>query len=211
MSIFKKFKKLPTWVLWPVYALSKLLAATYRISVRDPGNSQEYILHSPAIFAIWHNRILCIEHRLTPAFRHKLSALISKSRDGEYIAALIRLFGINVVRGSSSRGGAMALKELVNEVNAGQSPIITVDGPRGPKYSVHPGAAILATKCNVPVICATMNSQSYWQFKSWDGMQLPKPFSKIEIVFTPPEPLTTTTLDEQCEEIRQRLMSITKD
>ena len=105
----------------------------------------------------------------------------------------------------------MAIKELIDEVKAGHSPIITVDGPRGPKYSVHPGAAMLATKCNVPVICITMNAQSYWQFKSWDGMQLPKPFAKIEIVLTPPEPLKATTLKEQCEEIRQRLMSITKD
>ena len=211
MKFFRKIKKIPRWLLWPVYALSRLLACTYRVTIVDPANVVGTFLSSPAILAIWHNRLLFMQHFLPRRFREKLSVLISRSRDGEYVADFIRFYGLNVVRGSSSKGGAAALHALVDEIKIGHSPVLTVDGPRGPKYQVHPGAPFLSTECNVPIFCASLNAKSYWQFKSWDGMQIPKPFSKVTLEITPPEMLTTSTRDEQCEELRQRLLSITHD
>ena len=94
--------------------------------------------------------------------------MISASRDGDLLAALIERFGYGTVRGSSSRKGASALLRLVEVFAEGTHIVITPDGPRGPVYQLDQGVIFLAQKCDAAVVPTNMEYSSCWRFKSWD-------------------------------------------
>jgi lysophospholipid acyltransferase (LPLAT)-like uncharacterized protein len=112
--------------------------------------------------------------------------MTSESFDGEYIARFIQRFGFGAIRGSSSRGGARALVEMIKTVRKEYPMGFAVDGPRGPRYEVKPGPVILAKKSGNPIVPFVIETRHHWQVKSWDRMQIPKPFTKaITIVGAP--------------------------
>ncbi len=135
--------------------------------------------------------VLCFFHgKQVPLFawarRRNTVALVSHSKDGDLQAASLRVLGIGVVRGSSSRGGAEGLRALIHSVKAGSDAAMAVDGPRGPLHEVKGGSLTLARAANahvVPVGTATSNSI---RISAWDEMRLPLPFSKVAIVFSEP-------------------------
>ena len=210
MKLFRNIRHAPTWLVRIVYWLIKAYARTCRVSIHDPKGWLADRGREPAVAVLWHNRILFVSAFFTREFMGAFSVLVSRSRDGNYVAEFIRLFGLHVVRGSSSKGGVSGLLGLADELRQGRSPILTVDGPRGPKYSVHPGATLLAEH-GAPVVAVCVNASSYWQLKSWDNLQIPKPFSKVTIEIEGPERLAAVGREERCEEIRTRLLAITKD
>ena len=211
MSLFRKIKSFPSWLTWLAFAVIKMIAWTYRVEVRDSGNLLKGGQPTPVVLALWHNRMLFAAACFSRKVCSKFSVLVSRSRDGEYMASFIRHFGLNVVRGSSSRGGVQALLGLVDEIRRGQNVIIAIDGPRGPKYTVHPGVTLLSEQCDVPLAALTVNAKNYWQLKSWDNTQIPKPFTKVTIEIDYPNKLASVDRDAQCEEVKSRLMAITKD
>jgi len=211
MKVFRKIKSFPPWLTWIGYAIVKMIAWTYRLEVRDPEGVISGDYKTPVVLALWHNRMLFAAAAFSRRICRRFSVLISRSRDGEYMASFIHQFGLNVVRGSSSRGGVQALLGLVDEIRRGQNVIVAVDGPRGPKYTVHPGVTLLSEQCDVPFAPLTVNSKSYWQLKSWDNTQIPKPFTKVIVEISKPKKLTAEGRDAQCEEVKERLMAITKD
>lgn len=134
----------------------------------------------PVIYMIWHrDQILSI---LTNQNKN-IGVIISKSKDGELIAGPVSKLGFVPLRGSSHRGGANALKRMLTHLKV-SSVAITPDGPRGPIYSIKDGvlvAAYLSKRPIVPVIC---ECNYEWIFhKSWDRFRVPKPFSKINIIY----------------------------
>lgn len=209
----KKRRRLPTFVVVILAALMKLYALTVRVKFVTPtGAPLESAADSPAVFAIWHNRIISAVLKLPRCVLERCTAMISASRDGEYISAIARCFGLDCVRGSSSRGGAKALVELAHVVKASKCPVLTVDGPRGPKYTVHPGAVALAKLCGVPLYPIAVNARRCWQLKSWDSMQVPWPFSKVEVVLGDPIQICQGTPDGEANDIlRAGLLKITLD
>jgi lysophospholipid acyltransferase (LPLAT)-like uncharacterized protein len=118
--------------------------------------------------------------------KNHLAVLISASRDGNYGAALVRYLGIEPVRGSSSKGGMRALRDLLRVLADGKGTIVTLDGPRGPRYEVHPGVILLARKSGAPIIPVSLNAPHRWQLRSWDQTQFAKPFSQVELRFGAP-------------------------
>jgi hypothetical protein len=117
-------------------ALDALMRTT---SVRTEGEEnfrQFWREKRPVVFTLWHGRLLpCTYHH-----RHQdVVTLVSHHRDGEYITRLVQKWGYTAVRGSSSRGGLDALRELVRHLRAGRSLAITPDGPRGPREKLKPG------------------------------------------------------------------------
>jgi len=92
-------------------------------------------------------------------------------------------FNHRAVRGSTKKGGIEALSELEDEVRKGAIVGITPDGPRGPKYKVQPGVALLCERTRRPVIPFITVSRQRWKFNSWDGFELPKPFTEIILIF----------------------------
>lgn len=137
----------------------------------------------PFIYAFWHQRQVFFTwtHRGSQA-----TVLVSRSRDGEMIARTMTLSGINAARGSSSRGGAAAAKELLDELAAGRCVGITPDGPKGPPQKVKPGVLALARLSGAPILpLACSTSRRFVLEKSWDRFHVPLPFSRAVVVHEP--------------------------
>ena len=163
--------------------LVNLLCATLRYKVVDEAGFLDKPFPRPVVILVWHNRILAMPavfRRYYPK-RKGLLVLTSASRDGAYLSEFVRCFGMGAVRGSSSRRGAAALLDLVRSVEAGFDLCITPDGPRGPRYSLGPGALLLSERCHVPLMPLLVEYSAFWRFKSWDGFAVPKPFSLVTV------------------------------
>lgn len=139
--------------------------------------------HRGFICAFWHNRML----PLIWTFRHQnIAAMVSPSRDGEIVARALKRLGYEVVRGSSYKRSVAGTKEAVKKLREGKILALIPDGPRGPIYTVNPGAIALSQITQKPILPTTCVFTSYWQTRSWDKFMIPKPFSKIVIGFYPP-------------------------
>lgn len=192
--------------------LMRLLMATLRFRIVDevgvlPGRPDQ-----PMIWVFWHNRLFVMPYvfnRFLP--RANGAALTSASKDGEILAAFLRRFGLLVVRGSSSRGGARALIEMRRIVATGSAMAITPDGPRGPCYELSPGVVRLAQISGAPVLPVHVRYERCWQLKSWDRFMIPKPFSRVEVRFGPFHPVAATEDEEQFEVERLKLEQVLRD
>jgi len=137
--------------------------------------------HHP-ILALWHGRILAA----TPYFANRgIVAMASENFDGEWIARLLGKFGYGAARGSSSRGGPAALRQLVREVKA-HGVAFTLDGPRGPAEVAQPGAVWLAKATGQPLLPFHSEAVSSWTLSSWDRTQIPKPFTTVAMAIGQP-------------------------
>ncbi len=174
------------WLIAFGYRLLQVWARTLRFEIDDragvigPPPNERYI------GALWHNRLLLLPFvikRYLPERRG--AALISASRDGALLADLVERFGFEVVRGSSSRKGASAIRQLGEVIARGQDVVITPDGPRGPAYKLGQGIVFLAQQSGADVVPINMEYSSCWRLKSWDRFILPKPFAKVRVIFRP--------------------------
>jgi lysophospholipid acyltransferase (LPLAT)-like uncharacterized protein len=169
------------------FGLYRLWARTLRLQVEDPNGVVALVRNRPVIFAIWHNRLLMLPRVFDPCFPTRQSyGLISASGDGELIASFIERSGYGTIRGSSSRKGVIALRQLVDTLAANGNVLVTPDGPRGPVYHVSQGVVFLAQKSGAPVIPIHMEYSKCWRLKSWDRFVVPWPFAKLRAIFGAP-------------------------
>jgi lysophospholipid acyltransferase (LPLAT)-like uncharacterized protein len=143
----------------------------------------------PLIYAVWHGRILILPW-LNARFRRTDGAravrvLASRSRDGELVAAFVRRFGMDVVRGSTSRGGAPALRQLARAVRAGLDVAVVPDGPRGPSCRAQAGIVSLAAATGAPIVPVGVAARPARRLRSWDRFMVPVPFARCAVVFGP--------------------------
>lgn len=165
----------------------RLFIKTLRFRVEDPQKILPVSHQQPFILAVWHNRLLLLPPIFSICFPHRHNVgLISTSKDGDIVAILVERFGHGTIRGSSSRKGVIALRQLVDELKAGTNVLITPDGPRGPLYEVNQGAIFLAQKSGAPIVPMQIEYAKSWRLKSWDGFFIPKPFSTVRIIFGAP-------------------------
>jgi lysophospholipid acyltransferase (LPLAT)-like uncharacterized protein len=137
----------------------------------------------PVLYALWHGRLL----PLTYFHRHRgIAAMISHSKDGEYIARIARAWGFDPVRGSTSKGGAVALREIAQRIRAGQSVAVTPDGPRGPRERVQPGVIAAACLTGAPILPVAAACTRAWWPEGWDRFCIPKPFSTVFVAYGEP-------------------------
>ena len=143
-------------------------------------------LTGPSIFLFWHRHIFFIIYK----FRKSMARpLISLSKDGELVAQIAVEFGLNPIRGSSSKGGMRAFLALIRTIRQIKNPqiLITADGPKGPAKKIKDGIILLAQKTSVPIIPITWNSTRTKIFeKSWDRFMIPLPFSQITFFYGHP-------------------------
>jgi lysophospholipid acyltransferase (LPLAT)-like uncharacterized protein len=158
------------------------------------------------IFCLWHNRlaISMIVHRRHP---RKLAALVSASKDGALLAAVLGRFGVAQIRGSSSRRGPQALLELTTHAARGYGLAVTPDGPKGPRYVVQQGVIALAQVTGLPIIPVTCNTQPKICLKSWDRFQIPLPFSRCDLILNEPIFVPREADEARREEHRNELQA----
>jgi lysophospholipid acyltransferase (LPLAT)-like uncharacterized protein len=203
-----------------IYGLIRAVSATIRYEWRDTSGLLSVNKDQSVIFCIWHNRLsLCLE-----VFRVflrdiqrpcKLAAMVSASKDGGLLARVLEHYGVQPVRGSTSRRGRQALLELVSWSERGYDLAITPDGPRGPCYTVQEGVIALAQITGRPVLPVSYHLRWKIRLKSWDRFQIPLPFTKCLMHLTPPIYVPREASDAEREELRQqveqRLNSVTAD
>lgn len=168
---------------------------------------------SPWIYSIWHTNVF-----LSPYFHRGqgVHVLISASRDGELIHRVVRHFGNFSIRGSSSRGGIKALKQLIEVLASGKPAAITPDGPRGPAFVLQHGLIIAAQRSGVPVIPFHYEATRQWVAeKAWDKHRLPKPFSRVVCMygepFIIPRELSPDEFDRTVKDVEAKLLKNMED
>lgn len=192
--------------------LYRLWARTLRLQVEDPNDVVAFVRNQPVIFAIWHNRLLMLPRVFDPCFPTRQSfGLISASRDGDLVSILIERSGYGTIRGSSSRKGVSALRQLVDTLAGGSNVLFTPDGPRGPVYEASQGVVFLAQKTGAPVVPIHMEYSSCWRLKSWDRFIVPHPFAKLRAIFGMPLRIAETQTPEEFEAERMRLQNAIMD
>ncbi len=196
------------------YLILRLLAFTLRKEVLHPERPDQFWNRGEnCIAAFWHQRLLMMP--FLPR-RGRVGMLISQHRDGELIARAVRLFGIESVRGSTTRGSLSALRGMVRFYRAGANLAITPDGPLGPKYVVQMGTIELARQTGGPILPVTYGASRKKVFqKSWDNFIIPLPFSKVvylwgEPLFVPRE-MDREGLEEKRRILQERLQSLTEE
>ncbi|PRX35722.1 hypothetical protein BX659_101216 [Orenia metallireducens] len=163
------------------YLLERITSGTLKVEVKN----EDRLLKAKksgksVILAFWHGQLWF------PAYYLKnrgYVGLASQSRDGEYISRVFKKMGWEMVRGSTSKGGARSLLRLIKKLKSGKNIAITPDGPRGPRHQAQAGIVYLAQKSNSVIIPGGVAFSKEKVFDSWDRFQLPLPFSKASLVF----------------------------
>lgn len=184
-SMPRKVHVVAAWrvaLLWPVAALIKVWCRTLRWEFTEADRVVMQDASQPQIVLLWHNRLFAISELFRRQRRgHRLSALVSASRDGAWLTAFFRLMGLDIVRGSRTFRGTQAVRELVRALQEGRDIGITPDGSQGPVYECKEGAALVARLSGAPLVLLSLNFENAWRLRSWDRFYLPKPFSRVRI------------------------------
>ena len=181
---------------------------TSRITIKNRELVEDYLSSKKkGIFAAWHSQLV-----LT-TFNHKdmnICGLVSKSKDGEYLARMLTNLGFKTVRGSTSSGATRSLLKLIIYAKKGFSIAITPDGPKGPRHKVQNGVIFLAQKTGFPIIPMGTALSKKIVFNSWDKFQLPLPFARAILVYDKPFFVSLDdNLDAKAKELKEILNNLT--
>jgi len=211
---FRQIKKLPTWIYFlPAMLMRIFFKIFYRVELIDKFN----VCARPErlVVLIWHNRLLFLPLAFPYSLRKNAFAMVSASRDGQYLTDFLSHFSVRTLRGSSSRKGMNALLGAVRVIEDNKYVVITPDGPRGPKYKLKNGPVMLASHTGAKIVPVVINSSKCWQLKSWDKFQIPKPGAKLTLIIGEPIEIPADLTAEQLQEFRQKaeseLLKITVD
>ena len=166
----------------------------------------------PSIFAVWHGRFFF------PLYCRRnlgIYVLVSEHRDGSLVASSLNSGGSRVVRGSTTRGGAKALVQLIRLLRQREKVAFTPDGPRGPRWKFQPGAVYLAAKTGLPIVPLAGSARHAHYFRSWDSFQLPLPFSRGVLNIGEPYYVTGGLDDANIEfhraELERRMIDLSRE
>jgi lysophospholipid acyltransferase (LPLAT)-like uncharacterized protein len=163
---------------------------TTRWTLHGEQNAAAYFDGRPCVAAFWHERLPIMPALWIMAKRrrseNRMHVLISRHRDGRFIAAILRHFGAATVHASSSRGGAAGAMALIGLLSRGEMVAVTPDGPRGPRRIAAPGVAHIAGLAEVEVLPCSGQTTHRWTLRSWDRMVLPLPFGRGVLVCAAP-------------------------
>ncbi|HEY7039958.1 MAG TPA: lysophospholipid acyltransferase family protein [Methylomirabilota bacterium] len=161
----------------------RALARTLRIRREEGPVAPLWAARAPVIYAVWHGRVFLLPY----LYGHRgCRVLASRSRDGEIVSRLIQRFGLEPVRGSSTRGGGEALRLLTRQLRRGREVVVVPDGPVGPREVLKSGVIALARLAGAPIVPMAVGASRYWQLHSWDEFRVPKPFARCVMRFGEP-------------------------
>jgi len=167
-----------------LWAAASLLGVTWRYRVEGWHHVEPFRrARRPIVAVVWHGRLLPV------AFRHRregVGVLVSRHRDGGYLAGVAARWGYRVVRGSTRRGGVAGLLGIVRLLEEGHDVAVTPDGPQGPAERVQIGAVAAAQRASAPIVPITAAADRAWWVQSWDRFLVPKPFARVRLAYGSP-------------------------
>ncbi len=181
----------------------RLYAATLCLRFRAVGQNTDprrRDLPGRYIYAFWHETVFLPAAEFG---RRDLVCLISEHADGELIAQIVRHTGYGVVRGSTTRGGARALRKMIRLSERNHFAVLP-DGPRGPRRRLEQGLIYLAARTGLPLVLAGIGYDRPWRLPTWDRFAVPRPWSKVVIIISEPLHIPPGLNRAQMEEFRQQ-------
>jgi lysophospholipid acyltransferase (LPLAT)-like uncharacterized protein len=179
-------RRLPWWMgpgAWLGAQVLRALGGSWRMEGANTRDGRPLATEGPTLFALWHARLLPL------IYAHRgqgVVVLISRHRDGELVARVVRHLGYAPARGSSTRGGEEGLREMLAGARRGVSLAVTVDGPRGPAERVKPGVAYMASRTGLAVTPVAACAASLRRLRSWDRFVVPLPFARVVVAYGAP-------------------------
>ena len=164
------------------------------------------------ILTLWHGRMLL---SIFAQRRRGIVSMVSQHVDGEIIARTVEMLGYQTARGSSTRGGTKALKEMVRVMKTGVPGAMFPDGPRGPRGEFKEGTITLAQLADAYIVPMTYAADRAWVFNSWDRFVMAKPFSRVVVMYGEPieipRKLDEKQMAELIEEITGKMNKLIED
>lgn len=202
-------------LVWAIVLTTRAIMLTCRkvYVVPDERLRLDYVVadDDPLRFlgVMWHDQMLIPTFASLRANRQRTSCLISAHRDGGYLTEAMRILELTPIRGSSSRGGAQAIRQLMEDVD-GQHIVITPDGPRGPRHVMKSGAVFVASQTGRPITACAYACSREWRIPGkWTDQMFPQPFSTIYLVHSEslliPAGLSRVELDVYTARVEQLL------
>ncbi|WP_446008564.1 lysophospholipid acyltransferase family protein [Candidatus Electrothrix sp.] len=187
--------------------LTRLWFGTCPVQIRGKENLDKVMDQGAAVVPFWHYSVFYMLYHLR---QYPGVAMVSASKDGEYIARVAELLGFETVRGSANRFGVRALKGMVNHVKQGKNAGIVADGSQGPALKMQPGAIMLAAKSGSPIMPIVWATKRYKVFNSWDHSVVPMPLSPIilqygDLIYVEPK-LTSQRVEEYRQQVETAMI-----
>jgi hypothetical protein len=190
-------------VPWTVAWLMRVWFRSCRVTIHNEENcfkAEEE--DKKGIASFWHYSIIYILYHMR---KYSATAMVSASKDGEYLARLAEKFGFETVRGSKNTKGVEGLKAMLRAMLNGSSAAIVADGSQGPPRVVQAGALLLASRTGAPIIPMVFSASNYFTINSWDRTIIPKPFSRIDFFYGEPFYIPAKVKPEALEQYRMQL------
>ncbi len=192
----------------------KLVLSTCKIKIQGLERFKGHAAQGRCILLIWHNRIaLTCEFFKHFAPEISYAAFLSKSRDGEPIARIIQSYpNASSIRVAHDTRHTALHAVIARLKSTSELMIITPDGPRGPRYKVKEGVVLAAKAAAAQIIPYTWEANRYWEFKTWDGFRIPRPFTKITIALGEPVLLAAeSSTAEASQQLEQAMLTLKKE
>lgn len=208
-----------TLLQYLAWFLVKSLISTYRFEKEHMEHLEIAKNHHPQgalLLGCWHEQM--IGFLAAHAWSFPYMAMASRSKDGDYAAFLARKMGFTPVRGSSrkknkEKGGKAAIETYISNMQQGGRGGITVDGPKGPRHECKPGIVLIASETGAMIIPGAAIAEKKWVISSaWDKFQIPKPFTKIKLIYADPiaveKDLSPEEVTRICRLVEQKLSEL---
>jgi len=193
--------------------LLKLLARSLKIVHHGREHLETCLGKGEQVICVfWHGRILMMPFAAPGV---PVAVLISRHRDGELMSRIVERLGFPVIRGSTTRGGVMAVRGMIRILRKGWNLAITPDGPKGPRWKVRAGVVKLAGMTGAPLIPLAFSASRRFVLNSWDGFLVPIPFSRGVYVWGEPLYVREGVDGEELVKLRhlleERLLAVTNE
>ena len=201
---------LPRLIAHTAKFMIRLILCTCRVRIRGLDLLNQTVQESSCILMLWHDKLVILPeilHHYTSDF--SCTAFISKSRDGDPLALVTESYPRGRVLRVPHNARHKALCNMIDLLKKEKGVVlITPDGPRGPRHVVKPGVVVAARESGAKIIPFSWKADRFWQLNTWDQMQIPKPFSRVEVIFGKPVVLSKTTensIEQDVELLMKRM------
>ncbi len=209
--MFKKLRKLATnkFVGVLFYWMIRLYSATFRLKIENELEWLDYLNKGgKVLICFWHQQLFFSILVLARYKKYRPSVMISRSLDGDIVSRIVEAGGFFAVRGSSSRGGSVALKEMIKRIKETGLGAHVLDGPRGPAGVVKGGVITMAYTAGAAIVPGYAKADRAWHLHSWDRFVIPKPFARVTVHYFEKIILPPLKDEEDLEKQRKSLESM---